>query len=287
VDYLKDLEHRSIYVIREAYRHYRNLPSPSRRRSKAMATERLRQAGMAMLWSVGKDSTTLLWLVRKAYFGEIPFPVLHIDTGYKFPEIYRFRDRYAKEWNLDLRVVRNEEALAAGMGPNGEKLACCNALKTEALKQAIEKYGFQALLLGIRRDEHGIRAKERYFSPRNERFQWDYQHQPLEMWDQYKSQTREDSHVRVHPLLHWREVDVWRYVQHENIPVVDLYFAKGGQRYRSIGCHTCCAPVSSDASNVDEIVSELQTTRVAERSGRAQDKESVYVMQKLRSLGYM
>jgi sulfate adenylyltransferase subunit 2 len=265
--HLGQLENRSIYVIREAYRHFRN---------------------MAMLWSIGKDSTTLLWLVRKAFFGRVPFPVVHIDTGCKFPEIYQFREEYAKKWNLDLVVARNEEALTAGMSPNtGEKLACCSALKTEALRQAIARFKFQALLLGIRRDEHGIRAKERYFSPRDEQFQWDYRNQPLELWHQYRAQAEDGSHLRVHPLLHWREVDVWSYVRQENIPIVPLYFAKDGRRYRSIGCAPCCAPVPSTAATLDEIIEELLTTRTAERSGRAQDKESAYTMQKLRSLGYM
>ena len=266
MDKLQTLENRSIYIIREAYRHFPKV---------------------AMLWSIGKDSTTLLWLVRKAFFGTIPFPVIHLDTSYKFPAIYRFRDEYAKQWNLDLRIVRNEKALAAGMGPDKEKLRCCSELKTEALRQAIAEYGFQALLLGIRRDEHGIRAKERYFSPRDEEFKWDYRNQPPEFWDQFKATTEGGEHVRVHPLLHWREVDVWAYVERENIPVVELYFARDGKRYRSIGCETCCAPVPSEASTVAEVVEELLTTSTAERSGRAQDKEAAYTMQKLRSLGYM
>jgi len=263
---LAALENRSIYLIREAYAHFRN---------------------MAMLWSIGKDSTALLWLTRKAFLGRIPFPVLHIDTGHKFPEIYAFRDEYAKKWDLDLHIVRNEEALAAGVSPATGKLACCAALKTDALKQAMLRFKFQALLLGIRRDEHGIRAKERHFSPRDEGFHWDYRNQPPELWDQYKSQTEDDTHIRVHPLLHWREVDVWDYVRRENIPITGLYFAENGKRYRSIGCHTCCASVPSTAATLDDIITELKTTRIAERSGRAQDKESAYTMQKLRSLGYM
>ena len=263
---LRQLESASIYVIREAYRHFPKL---------------------ATLWSVGKDSTTLLWLCRKAFFGRIPFPVLHLDTGYKLPQMYRFRDERAREWGLDLRVVRNEAAIAAGMSPQKEKLACCTALKTEALKIAIARFGLQALLLGIRRDEHGIRAKERYFSPRDESFRWDYQNQPAELWDQYKSQAEEGSHIRVHPLLHWTELDVWSYIKAQDIPVTELYFAKDGQRYRSVGCMTCCSPVPSSARNVHEILEELRTTRTAERSGRAQDKESAYTMQKLRAMGYM
>ena len=265
-DKLRELENVSIYIIREAYRHFRKT---------------------AMLWSVGKDSTTLLWLCRKAFFGKIPFPVLHIDTGYKFPEMYRFRDEYARKWGLDLRIARNDEAIAAGMSPKKEKFACCTALKTEALKIAINQLGLRALLLGIRRDEHGIRAKERYFSPRDESFQWDYQNQPPELWDQYKSRAEEGSHVRVHPLLHWTELDVWSYVKEQNIPVTELYFSRSGMRYRSIGCVTCCSPVPSNARNVDEILEELRTTKTAERAGRAQDKEAAYTMQKLRALGYM
>jgi len=141
--------------------------------------------------------------------------------------------------------------------------------------------------LAIRRDEHGIRAKERYFSPRNTDFKWNYKDQPPELWDQYKSKSDEEQHIRIHPMLHWRELDIWEYIKREKIPITDLYFAKNGKRYRSIGCHTCCNPVESNASNVDEIVEELKTTKIAERSGRAQDKEKAYMMQKLRTLGYM
>ncbi|MEW6360005.1 MAG: sulfate adenylyltransferase subunit CysD [Planctomycetota bacterium] len=262
---LDDLENRSIYVIREAYARFRSI---------------------AALWSIGKDSSAVIWLCRKAFFGKIPFPVLHIDTGFKFKEMYAHRDRYAKEWGLDLRVIRNEEAITRGMSPRTGKFECCHALKTVALRQAMDRFGFDALLLGIRRDEHGIRAKERYFSPRDTDFSWDYKNQPPEFWDQYVSR-EEDAHVRVHPLLHWTEYDVWAYVQREGIPASPLYFARGGKRYRSLGCETCCRPVDSNASTIAEIVEELRTTRVQERSGRAQDKESAYTMQKLRALGYM
>ncbi len=265
MDRLDQLEAQSIYIIREAYYHYKNI---------------------ALLWSIGKDSTTLAWLCRKAFFGKIPFKALHIDTSYKFKEMYEFRDEYSKKWGFDLVVSRNEEALAAGMNC-AKKLECCTALKTEGLKMAIAKYGFEALLLGIRRDEHGVRAKERIFSPRNEQFQWNYQDQPPELWDQYKSQAEENTHVRVHPLLGWTELDIWEYIRREQIPITDLYFSKNGKRYRSIGCTTCCNPVDSMASNVDEIIYELQHTNTSERAGRAQDKEDTYTMQKLRALGYM
>lgn len=267
MDYLDELESRSIYVIREAYYRFKRL---------------------AVLWSVGKDSTTLVWLCRKAFLGRVPFPVVHIDTGHKFPAIYRFRDRYAEAWGLDLIVASNEAARAAGVGPQTRsKLDCCTALKTEALRQAIGEHGFDAILLGIRRDEHGIRAKERYFSPRDGGFRWDYLHQPVELWDQYASRAGDGRHLRVHPLLHMSELDVWRYVRREGLPVVELYFAREGRRYRSIGCEPCCAPVASEAGTVDEIIAELARSAVSERSGRAQDKEDAYTMQTLRALGYM
>jgi sulfate adenylyltransferase subunit 2 len=267
MDYVERLESQSIYIIREAYKQFRDI---------------------GMLWSIGKDSTTLLHLVRKAFYGRVPFPVIHIDTGFKFKEIYAFRDEWAKNWNLNLIVARNNEALARGVGPKaGNKLECCGQLKTEALKQLLDRHRFTAILLGIRRDEHGIRAKERVFSPRDARFQWDYKNQPAELWDQYKNRQAEDEHVRVHPLLHWTEYDVWTYIQREGIPVVSLYFAREGKRFRSIGCQDCCDPVPSRADTIDKIVEELRTTKIAERSGRAQDKERTYMMQKLRSLGYM
>lgn len=267
MDHLSALENKSIFIIREAYAKFKDI---------------------AVLWSVGKDSTTLLWLCRKAFFGNIPFPVIHIDTGYKFPEMYQFRDEYARKWGLNLIVGRNEEKLNSGMGPDkGAKLDCCNELKTNALKQIIAKHRLKAILLGIRRDEHGIRAKERYFSPRDEQFKWNYENQPAELWDQYKSMAEEDTHIRIHPLLHMTELDIWQYTKRENMPVADLYFSKNGKRYRSIGCLPCCSPIESTASTLDEIIGEIEMSDAPERAGRAQDKEDAYTMQKLRALGYM
>jgi sulfate adenylyltransferase subunit 2 len=266
MSHLDKLENQSIFIIREAYSQFRNV---------------------AMLWSIGKDSTTLLWLMRKAFYGKIPFPVVHIDTTYKFTEIYEFRDKYAKEWDLRLIIAKNEEALNRGIGSHKEKFECCTELKTNALKNAIEEHKFKALYLAIRRDEHGIRAKERVFSPRDEDFEWDYKNQPPELWDQYKTKAKEEQHLRIHPLLGWREVDVWEYIFRENIPTVGLYFARHGKRYRSIGCECCCSPIESDADTTKKIIDELKTTKISERSGRAQDKEQAYMMQKLRSLGYM
>ncbi|UCB45917.1 MAG: sulfate adenylyltransferase subunit 2 [Spirochaetota bacterium] len=266
MDYLSQLESRSIYIMREAYNQFKNI---------------------ALLWSIGKDSTTMLWIARKAFFGNIPFPVMHIDTSYKFKAIYEFREVYVKKWNLDLLISKNEAEIQKGMSPEKGKLDCCNALKTEALKLTIKEHGFRALLLAIRRDEHGIRAKERYFSPRDEHFTWNYKDQPAELWDLFSAETGAEEHMRVHPMLHWTEFDIWQYIMREGVPTVGLYFAKEGKRYRSIGCSPCCAPVDSDADTIKKIVSELKKTRVAERSGRAQDKEDTYTMQKLRSLGYM
>lgn len=266
MDYLTELENRTVYILREGFHLYKKT---------------------ALLWSIGKDSTTLLWLSRKAFFGKLPFPVLHIDTGWKFEEIYRFRDEWARRWGVDLIVHRNEDAIRKGVGPEQGRFECCSALKTEALREVLEKYDFRALFLGIRRDEHGIRAKERYFSPRDGSFAWDFQNQPPELWDLYLNEARDGEHLRIHPLLGWREIDIWRYIEREHIPVTDLYFSRNGKRYRSIGCEPCCEPVPSQADTTAGIIEELEQTRVSERSGRAQDKESAYMMQKLRSLGYM
>jgi sulfate adenylyltransferase subunit 2 len=267
MDRLDVLENRSIYIIREAWRSFRDI---------------------AVLWSMGKDSTVLIHLCRKAFFGRIPFPVMHIDTGFKFREMYGFRDKHAKLWDLDLRVVRSRNA--GGVCPENGRFECCSRLKTDALRQAIIESGLRAVLLGIRRDEHGIRAKERYFSPRNEDFEWEYEDQPPELWNQFRTVSADGTHTRVHPMLHWGEKDVWRYVQRENLPVVNLYFAGSkvkGKRYRSIGCEPCCSPVGSSADTIEKIVREMESTGIAERSGRWQDKENLFNMQKLRSLGYM
>ncbi|MFC1504391.1 sulfate adenylyltransferase subunit CysD [Spirochaetota bacterium] len=264
--HLLALEEESIYIIREAYATIRKV---------------------ALLWSMGKDSTVLLHLIRKAFIGTVPFPVVHIDTGYKFKEIYKFRDRYAKKWKLDMIIAKNTEAQKENISPDKGTLECCTALKTDALKMCIAEYSFKALYLAIRRDEHGIRAKERFFSPRDKDFTWDYMHQPPELWDQYKTKTNTNEHLRVHPLLSWTESDVWEYMKKENIPAISLYFSKNGKRYRSIGCERCCEAVASDADTVDKIITELKESKISERSGRSQDKESAHTMEKLRSLGYM
>ncbi len=266
MDHLDNLESQSVYIIREAYKKFKKI---------------------AMLWSVGKDSTTLVWLCKKAFYGKIPFPVIHIDTGLKFKEMYAFRDWCVKEWDLNLIVATTaEEADKKGIGPEA-KIECCNLRKTEALKRCIAEKKFDALLLGIRRDEHGVRAKERVFSPRNVDFKWNYKDQPPELWDQFKTQKEHEQHLRVHPLLHWTEIDIWEYTKREKLPVNPLYFAKNGKRYRSLGCVPCTNPIDSKADDVDKIVKEVIENKTSERSGRAQDKEEAHAMQKLRSLGYM
>lgn len=266
IDHLRELENKSIYIIREAYKKFNKL---------------------GMLWSIGKDSTTMLWLVKKAFFGKVPFPLIYIDTGKHFQKMYDFRDECVKKWNLDLIISQNEEADKQDIGPK-DKLKCCGMRKTQALKDTIAEHQFEALFLGIRRDEHGIRAKERTFSPRNKDFKWDYKNQAPELWDQYKSQKETEQHLRVHPILHWTEVDIWKYTKLEGLPVNPLYFAdEDGKRYRSLGCQPCTDSVESKASNLDEIIKEVEESDVSERSGRAQDKEEANAMQKLRALGYM
>jgi sulfate adenylyltransferase subunit 2 len=263
---LDTLENQSIYIFREAFN---------------------RLDKIAMLWSIGKDSNVMLWLARKAFFGHVPFPIVHVDTSYKIPEMIEFRDRIAAEWNLPLIIGSNTAALAAGMGPQLGRVKCCSALKTEGLKQTLAQHGFNGVFAGIRRDEEGTRAKERVFSPRNEQAEWDVKDQPPEFWDQFKTDFAPGTSLRIHPLLAWTELDVWRYIRREGIPVVDLYFAKNGQRYRSLGCAPCTGTVASTASTIDEIIEELESTRIAERSGRAQDQESEDAFERLRAGGYM
>jgi sulfate adenylyltransferase subunit 2 len=257
---LNELESKSIYIIREAKNKFKNI---------------------AALWSMGKDSTTMLALARKAFLGKVPFPVIHIDNGIDFPETYKFREELAKKWNLDLIVVKSE------IKPELSGFSCCGSNKTDALKKLMNERGFDALIVSIRRDEHGIRAKERVFSPRDQAFKWDYKNQPEEIWDNYISTLDKKGHIRVHPLLDWNEIDIWRYIKREKIPINPLYLSRNGYRYRSLGCTHCTVPIKSNAKNINEIIKELETTSVEERSGREQDKEKEYVMEKLRSLGYM
>lgn len=266
MDHLDRLEAQSIFILREAYKKFGKL---------------------GMLWSIGKDSTVMLWLAKKAFFGHCPFPFIHVDTTHKIPEMIEFRDRKAKEYNIELIVHTNEEALRAGMGPDKGRLLCCKALKTDGLQQVVTKYEFEGLILGIRRDEEGSRSKERVFSERNKDSEWDYTNQAPELWDQFKTDFPKGNHIRVHPILHWNEMDIWAYIERENIELIDLYFAKNGKRYRSLGCAPCTGQIASNAVTVAQIIEELKHTKVGERAGRAQDQEDSYAMQKLRKDGYM
>lgn len=266
MDHLDSLEAQSIYILREAYKKFGKL---------------------GMLWSIGKDSTVLMWLAKKAFFGHSPFPFIHVDTNFKIPAMIEYRDRMAQEYDIDLIVHKNQEALELGMGPEKGRLECCRALKTDALQQVVTKYEFEGLILGIRRDEEGSRSKERVFSERNKDSEWDYTNQPPELWDQFKTDFPKGNHIRVHPILHWNEIDIWAYIGREKIPMIDLYFAKNGKRYRSLGCAPCTGMVDSTATTVEEIIAELKNTQVSERAGRAQDQEDAYAMQKLRKDGYM
>jgi sulfate adenylyltransferase subunit 2 len=264
MEHLDVLESRTIYILREAFNKIDKL---------------------AMLWSLGKDSNAMLWMARKAFFGHVPFPLVHIDTGKKFPEMYAFRERYAKEWNLDLKTGTCPPV--EEMDPTLPPAARSAARKTAGLNKMLEKEKFTGLIAGIRRDEEGTRAKERVFSPRGGQNKWDFRDQPPEFWDQFKTDFAPDTHIRVHPILQWTEIDIWRYIQREGIPIVDLYFSRNGKRYRSLGDQDITFPVNSEASTLDEIIEELHETKIAERSGRAMDHESEDAFERLRADGYM
>ncbi len=267
LDPLTALEQESIYIIREAYRKIKNI---------------------GVLWSIGKDSTVLLWLIRKAFFGQVPIPLIHIDTTYKIPEMIAYRDRFVAENGLKLIVGKNQAELDNGMNHTRGRLVCCTALKTDALKLTVEAHKFEGIILGIRADEEGSRGKERIFSPRNYQSEWDVTEQPPEFWDAYKTDFPKGDHIRIHPMLKWTELDIWRYIEREKIPVIDLYFANNdGYRYRSLGCAPCTAPIRSNARTVAEIIEELATTSTSERAGRAQDQDDLHAMEKLRVKGYM
>ncbi len=291
--HLDHLEATSIYILREAYANFKNL---------------------GMLWSIGKDSTVLLWLVRKAFFGHVPFPLIHIDTHYKIPEMIEYRDRLTREWQLDMVVgcnwtaLENRQTFPAGQV---DRLTCCKLLKTQALKDTLsgqskrlrfnhnaQRYEvdpshapFTGIILGVRADEEGSRSKERYFSPRDQQSEWNIGEQPPEFWNQYKTEFAPGTHVRIHPLLDWTELNIWEYIERESIPTVSLYYNRGGAtRFRSLGCHPCTFPVDSPAQTAAEIIAELKTGKfahIAERSGRAQDKDDGGSLETLRKDGYM
>ncbi len=277
MNHLDELEAQSIYVFREMFNKISNV---------------------GMLWSFGKDSNVMIHLARKAFFGKIPFPLIHCDTELEMDEVYAFRDKYSKEWDVNFisypcpPLEDTDESL-----PHSARVA---ARKTLGLKNVIAEYGFNGITTGIRRDEEGTRAKERYFSPRDNEGTWDVKDQPPEFWNQFMTDFPPGTHVRIHPLLHWTELDIWNYIKREGIPIVPLYYAKpygeffgenyGGKmmRFRSLGEKGITYPLPSEATTIDEIIAELSVTRVSERSGRpmgADEDESAF--ERLRADGYM
>ncbi|MDB5602229.1 MAG: sulfate adenylyltransferase subunit 2 [Xanthobacteraceae bacterium] len=264
MDRLDELEAQSIFIFREGFARLKRL---------------------ALLWSLGKDSNVMIWLARKAFFGRVPFPVMHVDTGKKFAEMYAFRERYAVEWDLDL-VVEPCPPIDA-VDPTLPPAARSAARKTEGLKAALAKHGFDGVFAGIRRDEEPTRAKERVFSPRGSEGGWDVRDQPPEFWDQFNASPPSGAHLRIHPILHWTEADIWAYTRREGIPIIDLYLAKNGMRYRSLGDADITSPVPSTAKTIDEIIIELDTTNTPERAGRALDHETEDAFERLRVSGYL
>jgi sulfate adenylyltransferase subunit 2 len=269
-----------------------------------------------MLYSIGKDSSVMLRLAQKAFYpGPIPFPLLHVDTGYKFREMIEFRDEYTRQLGLDLRVWRNEDAIAGGANPVdlGTK-RCCGLLKTTALLDGLRAHGFDAAFGGARRDEEKSRAKERIFSFRDGAGQWDPKNQRPELWNLYNSRINPGESIRVFPLSNWTELDVWHYIHLENIPVVPLYFARERRmlvrsdslipveqsfvkglpgeeqwikcRLRSLGCSPCTGAIRSDADTIPKIIAELVAFRSSERANRVIDHDQDGSMELKKREGY-
>ncbi len=275
-----------------------------------------------LLYSVGKDSSALLRLAQKAFHpGRIPFPLMHVDTSYKFTEMYEFRDRIVQEIGADLIVWRNEAALAAGANPfDLGTQKCCGFLKTEGLLTGLKHHRFDAAIGGARRDEEKSRAKERFFSFRDQFGQWDPKNQRPELWNLYNARVNEGESIRIFPLSNWTELDVWLYVYLERIPVNPLYFArereavmrqgqiivldgafergarygpKPGEsverilcRFRSLGCVPCSGAIRSTATSVEDIVEEMMVARTSERGTRVIDHDSDGSMEKKKREGY-
>lgn len=295
LSHLKQLEAESIHIFRE------------------VASEFERPV---MLYSIGKDSSVMLRLAQKAFYpGPVPFPLLHVDTGYKFREMLEFRDNYTRELGLELLVWRNEAALADGANP--VKLGtqrCCGLLKTTALLDALRHYGFDAAFGGARRDEEKSRAKERIYSFRDKAGQWDPKAQRPELWNLYNSRIGPGESIRVFPLSNWTELDIWHYIHLEKIPIVPLYFAKERRmlvrgdslipleqsfmrglpgeeqmvkcRLRSLGCSPCTGAIRSDADTLPKIIAELVSFRSSERANRVIDHDQEGSMEIKKREGY-
>ncbi len=300
--HLKQLEQESIHIMREVVAEFKN---------------------PVMLYSVGKDSAVMLRLAQKAFYpGKFPFPLMHIDTGYKFPEMYEFRDKFVKEIGARLIVESNEEWIAKGAHPStlgNDK--CCQQLKTRGLLDSINSHDFDAAFGGARRDEEKSRAKERFFSVRDEFGQWDPKNQRPELWNLYNANINEKETVRIFPLSNWTELDVWQYIKMEDIPIVPLYYSQPRKvietngiiipfehikvvdpdgklgytedqtktvncRFRSLGCIPCTGAIESDAQNIDDIIQEVLDARRSERENRIIDLTSDSSMEQKKREGY-
>ena len=296
LSHLKQLEAESIHIFREVVAEFEN---------------------PVMLYSIGKDSSVLLHLARKAFYpGKIPFPLLHVDTDWKFKEMISFRDNIAKEFDLNLLVHKNPEGLAMGVGPFTHGSAKhTDIMKTQGLKQALDKYGFDAAFGGARRDEERSRAKERVYSFRDENHRWEPKNQRPELWSTYNGEVNKGESIRVFPLSNWTELDIWQYIWQEKIDIVPLYFAQkrpiverdGVQimvdddrmplndgeipemksvRFRTLGCYPLTGAVESEASSLTEIIEEMLLATTSERQGRIIDSDQAGSMEIKKREGY-
>lgn len=296
LSHLKELEAEAIHIIREVAASFEN---------------------PVMLYSIGKDSSVMVRLAEKAFYpGKVPFPLMHIDSKWKFSQMIDFRDAYAKEKNWDLIVHYNQEGFESGVGPftHGSKVHT-DVMKTQALLSGLNKYQFDAAFGGARRDEEKSRAKERIFSFRDSYHQWDPKNQRPELWDIYNTKIHKGESIRVFPISNWTELDVWQYIRLENIPIVPLYFAKERPivdidgnlilvdddrmpkemrdqaeikmvRFRTLGCYPLTGAVESHAMTVEEIVEEMMTVKVSERTTRVIDFDQDGSMEQKKREGY-
>lgn len=295
MNYLKELEYEAIYVIREVAAQFENA---------------------AILFSCGKDSITISHLATKAFFpAAIPFPLVHIDTGHNFPEVLEFRDRFVNELGTKLIVGSVQEAIDNGeIQEQTGKYASRNTLQTHVLLKTIEQYGFDACIGGARRDEEKARAKERFFSVRNDFGQWDVKRQRPELFDMLNGKIRKGENVRVFPISNWTELDVWNYIKQENLAIPSIYYSHIRSvferdnmiwpvsdfvplthnekvdikqvRFRTVGDMSCTAAIESNASTVDEIIYEIENAQTSERGARIDDKWSEAAMELRKVQGY-
>lgn len=294
LNYLDELEAHSIYIMREVATQFEK---------------------PVLLYSVGKDSSVLIRLAQKAFRGKVHFPLLHIDTTFEFEEVYKFRDWFVREANAELLVYKNEEAVAKRANPYDlGTQKCCSFLRTEALLKGLRRGNYDAAIGGARRDEERSRAKERVFSFRDKFGQWDPRNQRPELWNLFNGKVNQGESIRVFPLSDWTEIDIWRYIERENIPIVPLYFAQEREvvirngnviplqhsskllpnekaqtamcRFRSLGCTPCTGAVLSRATTVREIVAEMEDVRTSERAGRVIDHDTDGSMELKKREGY-